>query len=138
MQSDRYSFCGDVVLNSVDMAFRDDDSILDQIYEMKICSDFYYDDFILYNNIRKCTDCIYIFSYTLYFCTFLARWWQKCDFCGKSVIAAGEELTQRVFARELKLRPLFIHSSIHPLFNSLLIYSFIHYFIHYFIISLFH
>ena len=32
MQSDWYSFCRDVALNSVDMSSRDKDNILDQIY----------------------------------------------------------------------------------------------------------
>ena len=32
MQSDGNSFCGDVVLDSFDMAYRDKDSILDQQY----------------------------------------------------------------------------------------------------------
>ena len=31
MQSDRNTFCGDVVLDSVNMAFRDEDNFLDQI-----------------------------------------------------------------------------------------------------------
>ena len=41
IQSDRNSFCGDVVLGSFNMAFGDDNSILDQIYENKICYFFY-------------------------------------------------------------------------------------------------
>ena len=33
MQSDRNSFCGDVVLDSFNMVYRDEDSILYQKYE---------------------------------------------------------------------------------------------------------
>ena len=32
MQTDRNSFCGDVVLDSFNMSYRDGESILDQIY----------------------------------------------------------------------------------------------------------
>ena len=39
MQSDRNSFCGDVVLDSFNMAYRDEDSILYQIYKI-LFSDF--------------------------------------------------------------------------------------------------
>ena len=35
----------DVVLNSFYIAYRDEDSILDQTYQKQISSDFYYDDF---------------------------------------------------------------------------------------------
>ena len=44
MQSDRNSFCGDVVLNCVNKAFREEDSILDEIYEEQVFSGLYYDD----------------------------------------------------------------------------------------------
>ena len=36
MQSDRNNFCGDVILDSVNMVFKDEDSISDQIYEKQI------------------------------------------------------------------------------------------------------
>ena len=45
MQSDRKSFCGDVVLDSVNMTYRDADSIWDQKYENQIYWDLYYEDF---------------------------------------------------------------------------------------------
>ena len=35
MQSDGNSFCGDVVSNSFNKASRDEDNILDQVYESK-------------------------------------------------------------------------------------------------------
>ena len=34
MQSDGNSFCGDVFMENVTMAYTDEDSIVDQIYEM--------------------------------------------------------------------------------------------------------
>ena len=37
MQSDGNSFCGDVVLDGVIIAYRDEDRISDQIYEKQIC-----------------------------------------------------------------------------------------------------
>ena len=37
-------FWGNVVLDIVNMAYRDKDSILDQIYQKQIFSDFYYED----------------------------------------------------------------------------------------------
>ena len=40
MQSDGYSFYGDVVLDSFNIAYRDEESILDQ---KQIYLDFYYD-----------------------------------------------------------------------------------------------
>ena len=42
MQSDGNSFCGDVALDSINInkASRDEDNILEQIYEMQICLDF--------------------------------------------------------------------------------------------------
>ena len=45
MQSDRSSISGDVVLDSFNMVYRDEDSNLDQIYEEEIFSTLYYDDF---------------------------------------------------------------------------------------------
>ena len=44
-QSLSNSFLGDVVLDSFNMVYRDEDGILDQKYENQICSDFYRDDF---------------------------------------------------------------------------------------------
>ena len=44
MQSDGNSFCGDVVLDSFNMQYRDEDSILDQIHEKPIFSNFLYAD----------------------------------------------------------------------------------------------
>ena len=41
MQSDGNSFCADVVLDGVNMTYRDEDNILDQIYEKKIYSVLY-------------------------------------------------------------------------------------------------
>ena len=43
IQSDRNIFCGDVVLDSVNMASRDEGSILDQLYIFVI---FYHNDLI--------------------------------------------------------------------------------------------
>ena len=40
-----YSFDGDVVLESVNMTFRNEDSILDQIYKKQIFSDLFYEVF---------------------------------------------------------------------------------------------
>ena len=49
MQVDRNSFCDNVVLDSVNMAFRDEDSFLDHIYDEKqIWLNFHDDDFIYY------------------------------------------------------------------------------------------
>jgi len=45
MQSDGNSFCGDVVLDSFNKAYRDEDSILDQKFEKQISEDLYYEDF---------------------------------------------------------------------------------------------
>ena len=46
MQSDGNSFCGDVVLDSFNKAYRDKDTILDQKYEKRIFFYLYYEDFI--------------------------------------------------------------------------------------------
>ena len=46
MHSDRNSLCGDVVLDSVNMAIWDEDNILDQYYVKQICLDFSYGHFI--------------------------------------------------------------------------------------------
>ena len=45
MQSDRNSFCGDVVSDSFNKTSWDKNSSLDQIYTKQICSEFYYDVF---------------------------------------------------------------------------------------------
>ena len=45
MQSDGDSFGGDVVLDGVNMACKDEDNILDKIHVKQICLYFYYDDF---------------------------------------------------------------------------------------------
>ena len=45
-QSLSNSLLGDVVLDN--MVYRDEDSILDQTYQKKICSDFYHDDFLIF------------------------------------------------------------------------------------------
>ena len=42
MQSLSISFWEEVVMDSVNMAYRDEDSILDQVYQKLIFSDFYY------------------------------------------------------------------------------------------------
>ena len=47
MKSDGNSFCGDVVLDSFNTAYRDEDSILDQKYEKQISWDLYHEDFKL-------------------------------------------------------------------------------------------
>ena len=44
-QSSSNSLLGDVVLDSFNKVYRDEDSILDQTYRTQICSAFYYDDF---------------------------------------------------------------------------------------------
>ena len=51
MQSDRKSFCGDVVSDNFNKASRDDDNILDQIYTSKYFRIFIIIIFILYNII---------------------------------------------------------------------------------------
>ena len=43
MQSDEKSFFGDVVLDSFDMSYRDEDSIIDQKYEKQIFWALYYE-----------------------------------------------------------------------------------------------
>ena len=45
MQSDRNSFCGKVVLDSFNMAYRDEGRILYKKYEKRIFWDLYYEDF---------------------------------------------------------------------------------------------
>ena len=45
VQSDGNSFWGDVVFDSLNMAYRDEDSISDQKYEQQIFWDLYYEGF---------------------------------------------------------------------------------------------
>ena len=44
-QSLSNSLLGDVVSDSFNKVYRDDDSILDKTYRKQICSEFYYDNF---------------------------------------------------------------------------------------------
>ena len=44
MQPDGNSFCGDIVLDSLNMVYRDKDSILDQKYEKQFFTELYYED----------------------------------------------------------------------------------------------
>ena len=44
-QSDGNSFCRDVVLNSFNKAYRDENNIIDQKYKTQICLDFYFNNF---------------------------------------------------------------------------------------------
>ena len=44
---------GDVVLDSVNMTFRDEDNLLDQLYEEQICSDILYIDIKFGSDIKK-------------------------------------------------------------------------------------
>ena len=53
MQSDGNSFCGDVVLDSFNKTYRDEDNILDQIYKSKYVRIITMMILILYNIIRK-------------------------------------------------------------------------------------
>ena len=46
MQSDGNRFCGDVVLDSVYMAYRYEDSISKQTYEEQIVVELYFEDLI--------------------------------------------------------------------------------------------
>ena len=53
MQSVGNSFCGDVVLDSFNNACRVEDSILDQMYEKQICSDFTYKGLSFVQHLTK-------------------------------------------------------------------------------------
>ena len=44
--TDRKGYFRDIVLDSVNIAFRDEDNIFDKIHEEKIYSDIYHEDFI--------------------------------------------------------------------------------------------
>ena len=46
-------FWGDDVLDSFIMEYRDEDSILDQMYENQICYDFYHNDFNYLKHLAK-------------------------------------------------------------------------------------
>ena len=46
MQSDGNSYCGDVVLDSFNMTYRDEDGILDQKYEKQIFWDLYHEEIL--------------------------------------------------------------------------------------------
>ena len=48
------SLLGDVVLDSYNIVYWDEDSILDQIYEKQICSTFYSEDFEFKRDWKKC------------------------------------------------------------------------------------
>ena len=54
MQSDGNSFCKDLILDSFNNAFWDEDNILDQIYESKYVQIFIMMILILYNIIWRC------------------------------------------------------------------------------------
>ena len=54
MQSDWNGFYGDVILDSFDKASRDEDNILDQIYNSKYVRIIIMMTLILYNIIQKC------------------------------------------------------------------------------------
>ena len=54
MQSVGNSLCGDVVSKSFNKKYRDEDSILDQIYKKKYVRIIIMMILILYNIIRKC------------------------------------------------------------------------------------
>ena len=55
MQSDGNSFCGDVVLYSINMAYSNKDSILNQKYEKELFWNLYYGDFNFKGDWGKCT-----------------------------------------------------------------------------------
>ena len=50
-QSYSNSLLGDVVFDSFNKVYRDDDNILDQTYQKQVCLDFYHD---FHKIIRKC------------------------------------------------------------------------------------
>ena len=54
MQSDRNSFGGDVVSDSFNKPFRDEENILDQIYESKCVRIILVMILVLYNILGKC------------------------------------------------------------------------------------
>ena len=53
---DKYSrsFCEDVVLDSFNIAHRNEDIILDQIYQKQLLWDLYYEDFKFESDCLKC------------------------------------------------------------------------------------
>ena len=52
MQSDRNSFCGNVVLDSVNMKHKDEDSIMPNLWK-QLYPDFYYEDFSYQENMTQ-------------------------------------------------------------------------------------
>ena len=52
-QSYANSFWGDVVLDSFNNTFRDEDNISDQIYTRQMCSDFYYEALKFWEWLKK-------------------------------------------------------------------------------------
>ena len=54
MQPDGNSFCEDVVLESFNMAYRDEGRILFRMYEDQIFWDLYYEDLEFFSDLRKC------------------------------------------------------------------------------------
>ena len=56
MQSDGNSFCQDVVLGSINMASCYEDSILYQIYEIKIFTDIYYENIYIICHVNAIQD----------------------------------------------------------------------------------
>ena len=53
MQSEGNSLCWDVVLDSSNKAYRDDDNILEHIFEKQIWSDCYYENLIFSLHYKK-------------------------------------------------------------------------------------
>ena len=53
MQSDRNRFCGDVVLDSFNMAYGDEGRILFRKYKKQIFWDLYYQDFKFFDWLKK-------------------------------------------------------------------------------------
>ena len=53
MQSDRNTFYGDVVMDSCNKTSRNEDNILDQIYQIQIFSDLYYEDLKFLEFLKK-------------------------------------------------------------------------------------
>ena len=62
MQSNGDSFCGDVVLDSFNISYRDKDSISDQKYEKQISWALYYEDFSFEKELIKYSATIVLVS----------------------------------------------------------------------------
>ena len=76
MQSDGNRFCGDVALNSVNTASRNNNSISDPINEK------HFKDFFFQSDMRKCT-----FNAVLYFgYTFSSITWNKKNFFATEIL----------------------------------------------------